>query len=44
MSAVSLQLSANLRMVASLERAPPTVAEFDSYIARADDVGEQQGG
>jgi hypothetical protein len=31
-------------MVASLERAPPAVAELDSYIARADDVGEQQGG
>jgi hypothetical protein len=44
MSAVSLQLSANLSMVASLERAPPTVAELDSHIARTDDIGEQQGG
>jgi len=44
MSAASLQLSANLRMVASLERAPPAVAELDSHIARSDDVGEQQGG
>jgi hypothetical protein len=43
-SAVSPRLSTNFGMMASLERASPAVAELDSHVARADDIGEQQGG